>query len=227
MTRWIVEYDGDRRDRAIARCVELGLDVDGEIESFNLILVVGAESTVVALESHDAIVSIERDTVGATFGDAAAKNRREWFREWTDFDANDYHPLAWISGDVEIGAECYIGFFSVIHAVGASIAIGNGCDIAPFAILDVADSHRKTIGWSAEVERKPISIGAHTFIGTHAAVLPGVKIGQHSAIGAGEIVRENVPSYSLVVDGEVKRGYYENNGVAMRENVAREDWHDR
>lgn len=144
------------------------------------------------------------------FGDDVVTHALEmWFRDWTDFEANDYHPLAWIKGDVSIGRDCYIGFFAVVHGVGAPVVIGNGCDIAPHAVIDVADSHRKAIGLADEVEREGIMIARDVFVGAHAVICPGVAVSQHSVIGAGEVVREDVPPYSLVVDGEVKRGYYE------------------
>lgn len=41
-------------------------------------------------------------------------------------------------------------------------------------------------------------VGEHTFIGTNAIILPGVRIGNHCVIGAGSIVTKDVPSGSVV-----------------------------
>lgn len=44
----------------------------------------------------------------------------------------------------------------------------------------------------------PISIGDNVFIGYNATVLPGVKIGNNSIIGAGAVVTKDVPENSIV-----------------------------
>jgi serine acetyltransferase len=41
-------------------------------------------------------------------------------------------------------------------------------------------------------------IGEHTFLGTNAIILPGVRIGDHCVIGAGSIVTKDVPSGCVV-----------------------------
>jgi acetyltransferase-like isoleucine patch superfamily enzyme len=122
---------------------------------------------------------------------------------------NPYHPLVWINGDPEIGSGTYIGGFSEINAKGASVIIGCDCDIASFVAINVADSHRRTIGLSEQNECRDIILGDCVFVGSHCALLGGAVIGHHSVIGAGSIVRPGIiPPFSLVMGGEVKPGYY-------------------
>ena len=136
---------------------------------------------------------------------------QEWFTRLTHFPENRFHPLVWIVGDPKIGEGDYIGGLSEVNAKGATVKIGNHCDIASFVTINCADSHKKCIGLSDEVERQDIWIEDHVFIGSHSVVKGGARIGHHSVIAAGTIVGAiDVPPYSLVVGNPavVKPGYY-------------------
>jgi len=134
-----------------------------------------------------------------------------WFTQLTTFPANRFHPLVWIVGDPVIGEDVYIGGMSEVNAKGAKVFIGDNCDIASFVTINCADSHKKCIGLSAEVERRDILIEDHVFIGSHSVIKGGAIIGHHSVIAAGTIVGPvEVPPYSLVIGNPaiVKPGYY-------------------
>lgn len=136
---------------------------------------------------------------------------QEWFSELTNFKSNRFHPLVWIVGDPEIGKDVYIGGFSEVNARGANVIIGDNCDIASFVSINSADSHRKCIGLSNNVDRKEIIIEHNVFIGSHSVIKAGAHIGHHSVIAAGSIVGDiKAPSYSLIVGNPaiIKPGYY-------------------
>ena len=125
---------------------------------------------------------------------------------------NPYHPLVWINGAPDIGENTYIGGLSEINAKGARVVIGAHCDIASFVAINVADSHRSTIGLSESNDCRDIVIGNHVFVGSHSVILGGSMISHHSVIAAGTVVRnEKIPPFSLVVGNPcvVKPGYYE------------------
>lgn len=137
---------------------------------------------------------------------------QQWLSRLTNFPANRFHPLVWIVGEPEIGEGVYIGGLSEVNAKGASVRIGAYCDIASFVTINCADSHKKCIGLSTEVERKNILIEEHVFIGSHSVIKGGAHIGHHSVVAAGSIVGAvKVPPYSLVVGNPavVKSGYYQ------------------
>lgn len=136
-----------------------------------------------------------------------------WFTRLTTFPANRFHPLVWIVGDPIIGEGVYIGGMSEVNAKGARVYIGDYCDIASFVTINCADSHKKCIGLSEEVERHDILIGDHVFVGSHSVIKGGASIGHHSVIAAGTIVGKiEVPPYSLVLGNPaiVKPSYYKN-----------------
>lgn len=136
---------------------------------------------------------------------------QEWFTSLTSFPPNRFHPLVWIIGNPEIGANVSIGGFSEVNAKGAKVIIGDCCDIASFVAVNCADSHKRCIGLIDEIERRDIVIEDHVFIGSHSIVKGGAHIGHHSVIAAGTIVGPIVvPPYSLVVGNPaiIKAGYY-------------------
>lgn len=125
---------------------------------------------------------------------------------------NKYHPLLWILGDPKIGDNVYIGGFSEINAKDSSVVIEDNCDIASFVTINCADSHKKTIGLVAMIERRPIYIGKNVFIGSHSIIKGGANIGHNSVIAAGTVVNPgHIPPFSLVYGNPmiVKSGYYE------------------
>jgi acetyltransferase-like isoleucine patch superfamily enzyme len=136
---------------------------------------------------------------------------REMFFKTIENRENPFHPLVWINGDPRIGRGVYIGGFSEVNATGSTVVIGEGCDIASFVSINVADSHRKCLGLADDTERRPITIEDHVFIGSHCVVKGGAHIGHHTVVAAGTIVEGvQVPPYSLVIGNpmKVKPGYY-------------------
>lgn len=117
-----------------------------------------------------------------------------------DLRANPYHPLVFINGDPHIGKNVYIGEFSEVNAKGSSVTIGDNCDIASFVSINVADSHKFSIGIKKTIDRKPIVLEDNVFVGSHCFIGGGCYIGHHSVIGAGTILINcsKIPPYSLI-----------------------------
>lgn len=127
--------------------------------------------------------------------------------------SNPFHPLLLYNGIPDIGKNVYIGAFSEINAKGGSVIIGDNCDIASFCSLNVADSHKKTIGVTNTIERGQIVLEDNVFIGSHSFIGGRVKIGHNSVIAAHTCLIADgliIPPYSLVVGNPyvVKEGYY-------------------
>lgn len=136
---------------------------------------------------------------------------QELFAQLTNFKTNRFHPLVWISGEPEIGEHVFIGAMSEVYAKGARVVIGDHCDIASFVAINCADSHKRCLGLSDEIERKDIVLEHHVFVGSHSMIKGGAHIGHHSVVAAGTIVEGvTIPPYSLVVGNpmQVKPGHY-------------------
>jgi acetyltransferase-like isoleucine patch superfamily enzyme len=133
------------------------------------------------------------------------------FSSLTNFRENRFHPLVWINGEPEIGENVFVGGLSEINAKGARVVIKDNCDISSFVAINCADSHRRCIGVSNEIEKRDILIEENVFIGSHSLVKGGAHIGHHSVVAAGTIVDAGrIPPYSLVAGNpmRVKAGYY-------------------
>lgn len=103
-----------------------------------------------------------------------------------------------IMGDVEIGANTWVGPFCNLDGSGGLI-IGEFCSISSGAQLLTHDTVRWALsGGRSEYDRAPVRIGNCCFIGTHAIITKGVSIGDHSLIAAGAVVTHDVPAYSIV-----------------------------
>lgn len=134
-----------------------------------------------------------------------------WFSRLTTFKDNRFHPLVWINGEPGIGEGTFIGAMSEVNAKGVKVVIGRDCDIASFVAINGADSHRRCIGLSDEIERRDIEIGDHVFIGSHCLIKGGARIGHHTVVAAGTVVDAGeIPPYSLVHGNpmQVRPGYY-------------------
>jgi len=131
--------------------------------------------------------------------------------ELLGLDINRFHPMVIVKGSPVIGDNVYIGAFSEINAKGVNVVIQNDCDIASFVAINAADSHKKCLGFSEDIERKGIWIGNNVFIGSHSVVKGGTTIGHHSVIVAGTMVGPGkIPPYSLVWGNpmNIRAGYY-------------------
>ncbi|MCK5074824.1 MAG: gamma carbonic anhydrase family protein [Calditrichia bacterium] len=112
---------------------------------------------------------------------------------------------ALIIGDVKIGAESSVWFYSVIRGDVNYIRIGEKTNIQDGSILHVTlDKYPLHIGNNVTVGHGAILHGCNienfSFIGMGAKILDGARIEPYSFIAAGAVVKESfvVPSGYLV-----------------------------
>lgn len=55
------------------------------------------------------------------------------------------------------------------------------------------------------VKSAPVILGKHVVVGSHSCILPGVSIGEGSAVGAGSLVTKNIQEYSIASGVPAKR----------------------
>src|SRR5437588_7804509 len=97
--------------------------------------------------------------------------------------------------NLNLADNCFIG--RVIFHLHDRIDIGRNVVINDGVILFTAshdvDSER------FRTATKPIVIGDYAWIASNAIVLPGSKIGVGAVVGAGAVVRGNVPDFAIAV----------------------------
>jgi acetyltransferase-like isoleucine patch superfamily enzyme len=105
-----------------------------------------------------------------------------------------------------LGNNCFIGEFNVMRGQGG-IQIGNGVYTGPLvqilAVNHVSDRVDRPIREQG-ITARGIVIEDDVWIGASAVILDGVRIGQGSVIGAGAVVTQDIPPYSLAVGSPAK-----------------------
>ncbi len=151
---------------------------------------------------------------------------REWLQRWWRALTAPRMLYGWRRGDgvwlahtrvsnqchifapqkLEIGDHVFIGHFSVVDAT-YGLRIGEGCQIGFFTGIFTHSSHvairlygREYVNVSEKLAyfTAPVEIGAYTFIGAHATVLPGTRIGKGSIVSAYAQVKGEFPDYAIL-----------------------------
>lgn len=86
-----------------------------------------------------------------------------------------------VPADISIGSDVIMGPDVIIYGVSHE-----------FSRLDIP------IRLQGATKTRAPSIGDDVWIGTRAIIMPGIRIGSHSIIGAGSIVTHDVPEYAIV-----------------------------
>jgi acetyltransferase-like isoleucine patch superfamily enzyme len=104
--------------------------------------------------------------------------------------------------EIEIGNYCSI--VGAIFATNGRVVVGDFALIAHEVVI--ADTHWPTPGLHRPAARQQratkqlesfIEIGANVWIGTQAVILGNVRIGEGAIIGAGTLVTQDVPPFTL------------------------------
>ena len=101
-------------------------------------------------------------------------------------------------GDVIIGDHTRIGLHCTVIGpvtIGSHVNLAQGITIT--ALNHSFEDATKRIDEQG-ITTKQVVIGDDVWIGTNAAILPGVTIGRHSVVAAGAVVTKDVPEHSLV-----------------------------
>jgi len=109
-------------------------------------------------------------------------------------------------GKLVLGDYVFIGHFNFIEA-SQGLEIGEGCQVTNFISITTHSSHHalRVHGKSytntdnpAGYVRGPVRIGAYTFIGPHAVVMPGTTIGRGCVVAAFSYVQGYFPDFSVI-----------------------------
>jgi carbonic anhydrase/acetyltransferase-like protein (isoleucine patch superfamily) len=104
------------------------------------------------------------------------------------------HPLAFVCGDVVLGAGASVWPFAVVRGDNERIVIGAESNVQDGAVLHADPGVPCTLGARVSVGHRAVVHGATVedgvLVGMGAVVLNGAVIGAGSIVGAGAVVRE-------------------------------------
>jgi acetyltransferase-like isoleucine patch superfamily enzyme len=141
---------------------------------------------------------------------------------------------------MEIGDAVFIGAHSMIQGRFDGICrIGNHVWIGPHSYFDARNLVLEDyVGWGpgakvlgsshsgepsdvpiimTELKIEPVVVGYGADVGTNATLLPGVRVGAHSIVGAGAVVTSDVPDYAIVAGVPARVMRYRDVGLAVAE----------
>ena len=104
--------------------------------------------------------------------------------------------------NISIGDNCYFNH-GVTILDSFEVEIGNNVFLAPNVVIS-AVTHPLVAEKRRELIIKKVTIEDDVWIGTGAVILPGVRIGDNSVIGAGSIVTKDIPSDVVAVGNPCK-----------------------
>jgi acetyltransferase-like isoleucine patch superfamily enzyme len=105
-------------------------------------------------------------------------------------------------GSISIGSATWIHPRNQLNAYLGSIHVGNGVDIAPncaFYSYDHGFALNQPIREQPLKTKGDIVVEDEAWLGVGVIVLSGVRIGKGAAIGAGSVVKKDIPDYAIAV----------------------------
>jgi acetyltransferase-like isoleucine patch superfamily enzyme len=103
-------------------------------------------------------------------------------------------------GRISIGGNCYVGPNCVLFGA-AGIEIADATLIGPGVVIT---SHQHTFAdrgldiREQPIEFAPVVIERNSWLGANATILPGIRVGVGSVVGAGAVVTHDVPPWTVV-----------------------------
>jgi acetyltransferase-like isoleucine patch superfamily enzyme len=112
------------------------------------------------------------------------------------------------SGSISIGKRTSVNQYAIINGEGG-VTIGNSVMVAAFVGMFAGNHNFADIAVPISEQgtnsKGGIQIEDDVWIGAHAVILDGVRIGKGSVIGAGAIVTRDVPAYSVMMGVPARR----------------------
>jgi carbonic anhydrase/acetyltransferase-like protein (isoleucine patch superfamily) len=120
------------------------------------------------------------------------------------------HPQANVTGNVIIGAHCYIGPGAVLRGDWGEITVADGCNIQENCVVHMFPGKSAVFYEAAHIGHGAIihgaTIGKNVLVGMNAVLMDDVIVEENSIVGALCFVpaNMNIPAKSLVVGNPAK-----------------------
>ncbi|MCA9707810.1 MAG: acyltransferase [Myxococcales bacterium] len=111
------------------------------------------------------------------------------------------HEVPTDYSNLEIGAHCHIGkevFFDLTDKIVIEDGAGVGMRSVILTHLNFDANPLRPVASMVPKIAKPTVIGRGAAVGAGVTILAGVTIGEHSVVGAGCVVTEDVPPFTVI-----------------------------
>lgn len=101
---------------------------------------------------------------------------------------------------VEVGENTYIGMNTIINGFNAKVVIGQSVSIAQSVniMADSGPNASPQMQAFFPMEKGPINIGDHCWIGANSIIMPNVELGDFCVVAANSFVNCSFESYSVI-----------------------------
>jgi acetyltransferase-like isoleucine patch superfamily enzyme len=101
---------------------------------------------------------------------------------------------------LEIQENTYLGMNTIINGFAAKVVIGSNVSIAQNVniMADSGPNASPAMQQLFPIEKAPITIGNHCWIGASAIIMPGVQLGDFCIVAANSYVNKTFPAYSVI-----------------------------
>jgi acetyltransferase-like isoleucine patch superfamily enzyme len=120
-------------------------------------------------------------------------------------------PHVWITmpgeARVRIGGGSFLNIAVMVAAL-ERVEIGEHCMFANGCLITDAnhrfDDPDKPVPWQGFTSKGPTVIGDNVWCGAHVVITSGVNIGERCVIGAGSVVTQDIPAWSIAAGAPAK-----------------------
>ena len=117
---------------------------------------------------------------------------------WKSYENKVFEPQIIIGDNVSIGFDCHIGAISKV-SIGNDVLMGSKIYISDHYHGEIATKDLDIPPIKRELYSKGhVTIGDGVWIGDNVSIMPGVRIGNKSIIGANSVVTKDVPERTVV-----------------------------
>lgn len=101
---------------------------------------------------------------------------------------------------VEIHENCYVGMNTIINGFAAKIIIGSNVSIAQNVNMMVDSGPNASLAMQVlfPLQKAPITIGDHCWLGASSIIMPGVILGKYCIVAANSYVNKSFPEFSII-----------------------------
>lgn len=101
---------------------------------------------------------------------------------------------------LEIGANSYIGMFSILNGFKRKLTIGQHVSIAQNVniMTDSGPNASEEMQKIFPLLEGEVHIGDHSWIGANSVIMPGVNLAEFCVVAANSFVNKSFPSFSMI-----------------------------
>jgi len=101
---------------------------------------------------------------------------------------------------LEIGSDTYIGMNCLLNGYAAKLKVGCNVSIAQNVniMVDSGPNASPAMQNVFPVEKRPVTVGNHVWIGTGSIIMPGVTLGDYCVVAANSYVNKSFDPFTII-----------------------------